>query len=63
MNLVEPAPRVLTKEENPSLAKRNRRMFGALLGTLQVTLISYSIACAELMSVLHTVFPCTSSWV
>ncbi|MCO5585960.1 hypothetical protein L7F22_039895 [Adiantum nelumboides] len=32
---VEPAPRVLTKEENPSLAKRNRRMFGALLGTLQ----------------------------
>ena len=35
MDLVEPAPRVLTKEENPSLAKRNRRMFGALLGTLQ----------------------------
>ncbi|KAI5083349.1 hypothetical protein GOP47_0003092 [Adiantum capillus-veneris] len=32
---VEPAPRVLTKEENPSMAKRNRRMFGALLGTLQ----------------------------
>lgn len=31
----EPVPRVLTKEENPSLAKRNRRMFGALLGTLQ----------------------------
>eukprot|EP00250_Pteridium_aquilinum_P011909 c20384_g1_i1 orf=273-1553(-) len=34
-HLVEPAPRVLTKEENPSLAKRNQRMFGALLGTLQ----------------------------
>ncbi|KAH7432475.1 hypothetical protein KP509_07G024200 [Ceratopteris richardii] len=31
----EPVPRVLTKEENPNLAKRNRRMFGALLGTLQ----------------------------
>ena len=43
MNLVEPAPRVLTKEENPSLAKRNRRMFGALLGTLQVTFISYRL--------------------
>lgn len=32
---VEPLPRVLPKEENPSLVKRNRRMFGALLGTLE----------------------------
>ncbi|KAJ7297245.1 hypothetical protein O6H91_Y070800 [Diphasiastrum complanatum] len=31
----EPVPRILPKVEDPSLAKRNRRMFGALLGTLE----------------------------
>ncbi|XP_024401629.1 uncharacterized protein [Physcomitrium patens] len=31
----EPAPRVLSKTSDPNVAKRNRRMFGALLGTLE----------------------------
>ncbi|KAH7655756.1 pinin protein [Dioscorea alata] len=31
----EPAPRVFPKNEDPSLVKRNRRMLGQLLGTLE----------------------------
>lgn len=31
----EPIPRVLPKNEDPSLVKRNRRMLGQLLGTLE----------------------------
>jgi pinin len=31
----EPLPRVLPKTSDPNVAKRNRRMFGALLGTLE----------------------------
>ncbi|XP_024393795.1 uncharacterized protein [Physcomitrium patens] len=31
----EPVPRVLPKTSDPNVAKRNRRMFGALLGTLE----------------------------
>uniref|UniRef100_M4EDB7 Pinin/SDK/MemA protein domain-containing protein n=1 Tax=Brassica campestris TaxID=3711 RepID=M4EDB7_BRACM len=33
--LPEPAPRQLPKNEDPSLVKRNRRMLGNLLGTLE----------------------------
>ncbi|CAN8293344.1 unnamed protein product [Cochlearia groenlandica] len=33
--LPEPAPRVLPKNEDPSLVNRNRRMLGNLLGTLE----------------------------
>jgi hypothetical protein len=32
----EPLPRVLPKTNDPNIAKRNRRMFGALIGTLEV---------------------------
>lgn len=32
----EPLPRVFPKDEDPSLVKRNRRMLGQLLGTLEV---------------------------
>lgn len=32
----EPLPRVFPKDENPSLVKRNKRMLGQLLGTLEV---------------------------
>ncbi|KAH8962782.1 hypothetical protein BDL97_05G118400 [Sphagnum fallax] len=31
----EPLPRVLPKTNDPNIAKRNRRMFGALIGTLE----------------------------
>ncbi|CAK9877048.1 unnamed protein product [Sphagnum jensenii] len=31
----EPLPRVLPKTKDPNIAKRNRRMFGALIGTLE----------------------------
>ena len=34
----EHVPRVLPKDEDPSLVKRNRRMLGQLLGTLEVLL-------------------------
>ncbi len=34
--LAEPLPRILPKTNDPNLAKRNRRMFGALIGTLEV---------------------------
>jgi hypothetical protein len=33
--LAEPLPRILPKTNDPNLAKRNRRMFGALIGTLE----------------------------
>lgn len=33
-----PIPRVLPKDEDPSLVKRNKRMLGQLLGTLEVSL-------------------------
>lgn len=39
----EPAPRVFPKNEDPSLVKRNRRMLGQLLGTLEVLYISVNI--------------------
>ena len=39
----EPAPRVFPKNEDPSLEKRNRRMLGQLLGTLEVLDISVTI--------------------
>jgi pinin len=32
----EPLPRVFPKDEDPSLVKRNKRMLGQLLGTLEV---------------------------
>ncbi|CAM6089634.1 unnamed protein product [Calypogeia fissa] len=32
---LEPLPRVMPQVDDPSVAKRNRRMFGALLGTLE----------------------------
>lgn len=32
----EPLPRVFPKDEDPKLVKRNRRMLGQLLGTLEV---------------------------
>ncbi|KAJ7543972.1 hypothetical protein O6H91_09G060500 [Diphasiastrum complanatum] len=34
-HIKEPVPRILPKVDDPSLVKRNRRMFGALLGTLE----------------------------
>ncbi len=35
IRFVEPLPRILPKTNDPNLAKRNRRMFGALIGTLE----------------------------
>jgi len=34
--VIEPVPRVLPKNQDPSLVSRNKRMLGQLLGTLEV---------------------------
>ena len=36
MPVMEHVPRVLPKNEDPSLVNRNKRMLGQLLGTLEV---------------------------
>lgn len=36
MLIVEHVPRILPKDEDPSLVNRNKRMLGQLLGTLEV---------------------------
>lgn len=42
MPAVEHVPRVLPKDEDPSLVNRNRRMLGQLLGTLEVCKVATS---------------------
>jgi hypothetical protein len=56
----EPLPREFPKDEDPSLVKRNKRMLGQLLGTLEVIFylpfFEYSIDFLYIDVILSSVF-------
>lgn len=59
----EPLPRVLPEIKDPNVAKRNRRMFGSLLGTLEVYLpLIYSDHVVGTFGVLSKQAPGTRSF-